>query len=123
MACFELCFRILRLQTVSSKKITTIPVSNTNSNKPYKTIEKNETGQSLFSLFRCCRSKATAIVKEVMAPQVKKGIHKILKTQPYSVMMDETTDVGTVKQAAIVVRYYDIENGKVETKFYAMEVS
>lgn len=53
---------------------------------------------------------------------MQRSVNKVLKQQPFSIMMDETTDIGTTKQAAIVVRYYDVDEGKLHTKFFAMEV-
>ena len=42
-----------------------------------------------------------------------------MRAGPFSILMDETTDIGCSKQAAMVVKFWD---GQVKTKFYDMKV-
>lgn len=42
--------------------------------------------------------------------------------RPFSVLMDETTDVGTSKQAAMVVKFTE-PDGSAKTAFYDMKVT
>lgn len=43
-----------------------------------------------------------------------------MKGGPFSILMDETTDIGTQKQAAMVVKVW--MDGGVRTAFYDMKV-
>lgn len=41
-----------------------------------------------------------------------------LKTEKFSAMSDESTDVSTHKASCIIFRYYDIEENKIVSKFW-----
>lgn len=43
-----------------------------------------------------------------------------MKKYKFSVVIDESTGVGTVKNMAICVKYYDVELNKLETKFWEL---
>jgi hypothetical protein len=72
--------------------------------------------------FTCSRTKATAIVTQTLEPKQRQHVIDMMKKNPYSIMMDETTDCGTQKQTAILARYCDPATGKVESTFYDMKV-
>ena len=49
------------------------------------------------SRFRSCRTKTTALCCETLAPSVRKEVVLEMEKRPFSLMMDETTDIGTKK--------------------------
>lgn len=53
------------------------------------------------------RTKTTCLVKNVLAPEFKTLICDELNHSKFSIIMDETTDCGSVKQCSFVVMYYD----------------
>lgn len=53
------------------------------------------------------RSKATAIVTNVIASSHKNDLANILKCQKFSILTDESTDICVNKSACIVVRFYE----------------
>ncbi|KAL4119004.1 hypothetical protein QTP88_011877 [Uroleucon formosanum] len=63
------------------------------------------------------RTKATAITKNVIGKCYHEDLASKLKKYKFRVVIDESTDVGTVKNMAICVKYYDGELNKLETKF------
>ena len=50
--------------------------------------------------------KATALCKEVVSEAFKKELADELRDSPYSILIDETTDLSTNKLLAVVVRHY-----------------
>lgn len=44
-----------------------------------------------------------------------------MKSRPFSILMDETTDIGCKKQAAILVKFVG-DDGQLQTHFYTMKV-
>ncbi|CAG9783200.1 unnamed protein product [Diatraea saccharalis] len=74
--------------------------------------------------FSCKRTKAAAITYNVLGPEFEKDmIVDILRTASpsgkpvYSIVIDESTDVATVKVLAIVIRYFSETECTVKTKF------
>jgi len=70
------------------------------------------------SNLRMGRTKMTAIVKKVIGQCHYEALIDKLKTYKYSVIIDESTDIGTVKSLCICVKYFDSELNKLETKFW-----
>lgn len=74
----------------------------------------------------CRRTKTTAIMKESLGQNFQEELFSFLR-QPghfFSLIMDETTDVGTIKQCAFTVIFYCNLKKKVVTRFLDMiEVS
>lgn len=62
------------------------------------------------------RTKATNIIKHVIAPVEKKALSNDLNSTKFSVMIDESTDIACVSSMCVVVRY-NKDNGVV-TKFW-----
>lgn len=63
----------------------------------------------------CSRTKATQITKQCLAVESIDSIKEHINRVPaYSLIIDETTDVGSKKSLAIVVRYFDknVQNTK-----------
>lgn len=66
------------------------------------------------------RTKATAIVKNVIGSSYKEELANKLKETKFSVLCDESTDVGSVKSSCVVVRFHDKNAGVVECKFWEL---
>lgn len=50
------------------------------------------------------RTKTTAIIKNVIGASQKVELVNKLKTCKFSIMTDESTDIGTIKTSCVVVR-------------------
>jgi hypothetical protein len=61
-------------------------------------------------------TKARCISTNVIQPIEQKYILHLMRTQKWSLLVDESTDKGKVKQLAIVIRTFDMEN--VHDYFY-----
>ena len=57
--------------------------------------------------FRCGRTKTTSILNEALAPDCTKKVVDMLNEQPYSIMVDEATDLGDVKTLLVMARAYN----------------
>ncbi|XP_054083617.1 protein FAM200C-like [Zeugodacus cucurbitae] len=62
------------------------------------------------------RKKCTSIIKTVVAKEEKDNLVNKLKANPFSVMIDESTDIGLNKHMCILARFYDEEKGRVVVK-------
>lgn len=65
-----------------------------------ETFDDSETVQGL----NMKRTKTTAIVKNVIGATQKVELAKKLKNCMFSIMTDESTDIGSIKTSCIVVR-------------------
>lgn len=64
------------------------------------------------------RTKATNITKYVLGPCSEQEINKLLKTTKFSVIIDEATDIASVKTLCICVRFFHPNIGKIVTLFW-----
>ncbi|XP_068244854.1 uncharacterized protein [Palaemon carinicauda] len=60
------------------------------------------------------RTKCTDVIK-TMGRTVTNSLAKKLRTSKFSVIMDESTDVSTIKSCAVIVRFYDSSVQKITT--------
>lgn len=68
----------------------------------------------------CRRLKTTTIIKENIGKLAQEDLWSILKEPGFffSLIMDETTDVGTIKQCAFTVIFFSAKDNKVVTRFF-----
>ena len=64
------------------------------------------------SHFKCKRTKMKCIVKNALTAHFHKKLVEKLRHSFFSIIIDETTDVSTCKQLAIIARSYDNEAKK-----------
>ncbi|XP_064082991.1 uncharacterized protein LOC135199007 [Macrobrachium nipponense] len=60
------------------------------------------------------RTKCTDVIR-TMGKTVTNSLIKKLRTNKFSVIMDESTDVSTTKSCAVIVRFYDSHEQKITT--------
>lgn len=63
------------------------------------------------------RTKCSNIIKNVLAPHFTNLLKKELKDQPFSLLIDESTDISVQKYLGIVVIYYSNAHKKVVSTF------
>ncbi|XP_049786110.1 uncharacterized protein LOC126188553 [Schistocerca cancellata] len=66
------------------------------------------------------RHKARAIVSNVIGTSHKEVLAKKLQHNKFSIMTDESTDIGTVKKSCVAIRFYDKDSGCIESKFWEL---
>lgn len=62
------------------------------------------------------RTKCTSIIKNVLAPTLNKVLVNMLKVTKFSVLIDESTDIGRNKSTCVLVRFVNPINGNINTK-------
>ena len=67
------------------------------------------------------RTKATAITKHVIGDCYFASLTELLKRRKFSILIDESTDIGNVKTLCIVVRFFDEVTQLVQTCFWKLE--
>ena len=70
--------------------------------------------------FQCQRTKATYVTTHALAPAAMKPLTECLRTQPFSILIDEATDRTDDKTVLIMARYLCKTQEKVMTSFLAM---
>jgi len=66
------------------------------------------------------RTKATNIVKNVIGKCYKEELITPLNNNPFSIIIDESTDVGTIKTLCICVRFFNHITKKIESMFWSL---
>ena len=69
---------------------------------------------------QCKRTKATCITKHAFRTYFYQSLAKTLRNSPFSVIIDETTDIAAIKEMCIITRYYNDETSKVESRFLGL---
>lgn len=62
------------------------------------------------------RKKCTNIVKHIIAPLEIEDTVKIIQKHPFSVLVDESTDISTHKFLCVLVRFVHPDDGSIHTK-------
>lgn len=65
--------------------------------------------------YACARTKSTCIVNRSLAPYYKSELVDTMKSGPFSVAIDGSSDNGREKMNPMTVRFYDINRGRVST--------
>lgn len=68
--------------------------------------------------FACKHTKVRSLIKNVLAKHLRADLVAKLKLNRFSIIIDETTDVATQKQLAIVVRFFCEEQNTVKSQFF-----
>lgn len=81
--------------------------------------------KSCFSDSKCSdimlkRSKCTAIIKNVWSPYFLKQLVQDLGDNPYSLMIDESTDITVNKMLGVAIRYVSTEQQEVVSTYLGM---
>lgn len=66
------------------------------------------------------RTKVTCVLKNVLGVNFPEGVLENVRApvELFSLIIDETTDVSTLKPCAIAIIYFD--EGKIKTRFFDM---
>lgn len=59
------------------------------------------------------RTKCSLLIKKVIAPAILEDMLHDIKDCPYSLIVDESTDVATIKYLCICVRYFSKKKNKI----------
>jgi len=54
-------------------------------------------------------TKCIALVKKVLSPFFQSDLRNDLQTTPYSILVDESTDISTTKILAVSAKYYSVK--------------
>ena len=73
---------------------------------------------------KCKHTKTKCIITNALAPHLHQELICRLKEAPFPIIIDETTDISTKKQLALVTRQYDTTSKKVSCLLhYLMEMA
>ncbi|XP_074029342.1 uncharacterized protein isoform X1 [Leptinotarsa decemlineata] len=77
---------------------------------------------SVAKALTCKRTKATTIIRENLGKYFREELFAVLRKPGmfFSLIMDETTDIGTIKQCAFSVIFFSEIDDRVITKFFYM---
>ncbi|CAF4956521.1 unnamed protein product [Pieris macdunnoughi] len=63
------------------------------------------------------RTKCSQIIKNVLSPHFAENLKEDLKDQPYSLLIDESTDISVHKYLGIIIIYYSCSHKKIMSTF------
>lgn len=63
-------------------------------------------------------TKLQVVINNVLGDSEKEYLCADLKSQKFSVLIDESTDISSTKTMCVVVRYYDLKIGRVVSRFW-----
>lgn len=66
------------------------------------------------------RTKCSGIIKNVLYPHFMDDIKLAVGNNPYSLLIDESTDISKVQNLGLAIIYYDLENKKLVYTFLAL---
>ncbi|KAJ1200812.1 hypothetical protein NDU88_004633 [Pleurodeles waltl] len=66
------------------------------------------------------RTKCTALITSVLGPYFKDEMLKDIGSSPYSLLIDESTDIEVKKLLGICVKYFSIKHKKLVSTFLGM---
>lgn len=70
--------------------------------------------------FKSKRTKTRCIIKNILAKEFKTQLITTLQRQKFSIIIDETTDIASKKQLALVVRYFCDKQLSVKSQFFGL---
>lgn len=77
-------------------------------------------GDSKFSRIDLKRTKCTAIIRNLWGPYFEKAVVEDVGDQPYSLIIDESTDISTQKMLGVVIKYVSIRSRKIVSTFLSL---
>ena len=69
-------------------------------------------------LLKMKRTKASQILKNVLAKTKKEILIQILRTQYFSLLVDESTDISVITKLVIIVQYWCKVTGKAKVQLF-----
>ncbi|XP_051798030.1 uncharacterized protein LOC127531856 [Acanthochromis polyacanthus] len=66
------------------------------------------------------RTKCTALINNVIAPCMFRDLMSDIGDAQYSLVIDESTDITSVKQLCVVIRYFSVKRNKIVSTFLGM---
>lgn len=70
-------------------------------------------GSKIASNINLKHTKLQAVVNNVIEASERECLVEDLKREKFSIMVDESTDVASVKTMCVVVKYYDLSSGRI----------
>ena len=68
--------------------------------------------------YAAASTKTTCIINGSLAPYFKKSLVDFMKSHLFSIAIDGYNDTGVEKMNPITVRYFDSNEGRVQTRFF-----
>ena len=66
------------------------------------------------------RTKCTCIIKRVISPSLFQSLVKDLKNTPFTIMVDESTDVACSKHLCICIKYFNSRSNEITYQFLGL---
>lgn len=82
-------------------------------------IKKNGKG-SILAKIKLHRTKCSKLITEVVSPALKQELKKDLQGEKFALLVDESTDVGTVKYLCITIRYCSKKEKRIVTELVGL---
>lgn len=81
-------------------------------------LKKINPNSTVFNNMKLHHTKCAMLIKNVLGPCMFEDLINDIKKSPYSLIIDETTDVSTEKILCIMIRYFSFKKKNLITTFY-----
>jgi len=75
---------------------------------------------SLLTNLKLHRTKCSSLIKNVLGPSLLEDLVKDCNTGPYSLIVDESTDISVVKYLYLCIKYFSIKDQCIKIEFLGL---
>lgn len=83
--------------------------------------KENHKNDPITSEISLARTKCTSILKQIWGPYFKQQLKRDLANSPYSLIIDEATDITNLKYLGIIIKYFSAKKNEIITTFLSIE--
>ncbi|XP_057324621.1 uncharacterized protein LOC130667150 [Microplitis mediator] len=83
-------------------------------------LKKIDPKSDVFNNMKLHRTKCAMLMKNILGPCMLEDLVNDVKECPYSLIIDESTDISTEKVLCIMIRYFSKKKKKIITTFYRL---
>ncbi|KAL7292528.1 hypothetical protein TKK_0014099 [Trichogramma kaykai] len=106
------------LKMVAMAAFLNIPLNNISEMSDCISEIKHNDPNDIFHSLRLSTTRSKCLTKHILGDITKQTLAQKLRSQPFTICVDESTDVSKDKLLAIEVRFFDFEDLKVKTFFW-----
>jgi len=66
------------------------------------------------------RTKCAALVKKILGPHFKDELKREIEDTPFSLLIDESTDISVSKQLGVSIKYYSKSQNRIISTFLSV---
>lgn len=81
-----------------------------------KQFQDSEAGKGI----KMHRTKCITVICNILSPHFENNLKKSIADQPYSILIDESTDISVLKFLGVTIMYFDRQIGKIMSTYLSL---